>query len=252
MLCMYLFRLLQSLALSALDRIVQILEKTWWYYHIFLLVVKFGKVLVHTFSYYVLWRRIPLRNTVYKPSDVTVIVSTVGDFGIEFQMCIRSILENKPARILVVTVGDMANAISACEKLCPYTIEVMAIDEPDKRRQFLKAVGSVTTQIIVTADDHVKWPKTYLQSTLMPFDDEKTGLVGTVKRVIRDRGNSVLESALNYEAVIYLERHNFECTASYNIDGGIFVISGRTALMRTEIVRTNEFHHEYLNGEFTP
>lgn len=212
--------------------------------------VKFGKVLVHAFSYYVFWQRIPLRaDTVYKPSDVTVIVSSVGDFGEEFEMCIRSILDNNPARILVVTVGDTTKAATVCKKLCPNTIEVMAIDEPDKRRQFLTAVTSITTKITVTADDHVMWPKTYLQSALMPFDDEQVGEVGTVKRVFREHGNTLQENWLNYTAVIYLERHNYECTATYNIDGGVFVISGRTALIRTEIIQTIEFHHEYLNGK---
>jgi cellulose synthase/poly-beta-1,6-N-acetylglucosamine synthase-like glycosyltransferase len=221
-----------------------------WMANFFLLAaVKFIKVIVHTFSYYVLSLRIPLqKDNIYKSSDVTVIVPTVGDYGREFHECIKSILANKPSRIIVAIVGDTMKADQICKTLCSKTIDVVSIESADKRRQFLTAAETVKTDIIVYSDDHVFWPTTFLQSSLTPFNDEKVGLVGTVKRVIRDRGDTLLESMLNYIAVIYLERHNFECTASYNIDGGVFVISGRTAAVRTEIVQTPEFHHDYLHG----
>lgn len=47
-----------------------------------------------------------------------------------------------------------------------------------------------------------------------------------------------------------MERHNFECTATYNIDGGVFVISGRTALARTSIIQSAEYKHGYQNEYF--
>ena len=229
----------------------QVTPKSFWLLLFSLLAtVKFVKVLVHTFSYYVLSPRIPLRSsTKYRSSDVTVIVPTVGDFGEEFRNCINSILANKPARIIVAIVGSATKAVNVCRELCPKTIDVVSIDVADKRRQFLTAAGMVDTKIIGYADDHVFWPKTFLQSALMPFDDSKVGIVGTVKRVLRRRGNSILESFLNYIAVIYLERHNFECTATYNIDGGAFVISGRSALLRAVIVKNDEFHYQYLHGK---
>jgi hypothetical protein len=76
------------------------------------------------------------------------------------------------------------------------------------------------------------------------------GLVGTSKRVIRDRSYSFVNSFFNYLACIYLERHNFECTASYNIDGGVFVISGRTVLARTSILHSVEYREKFQNERF--
>lgn len=97
------------------------------------------------------------------------------------------------------------------------------------------------------ADDHVFWPATFLMHALAPFEDPLVGLVGTVKRVERLKTGSFKERLLNYIAVIYLERHNFECTASYNLDGGVFVISGRTALTRTEIMHSVEYRRGFLD-----
>lgn len=55
---------------------------------------------------------------------------------------------------------------------------------------------------------------------------------------------------------LYLERHNFEIRASYTIDMGIFVASGRTAIYRTEILKLKEFlrgfTNEYLLGLSKP
>lgn len=226
------------------------LPSFWLATFLLLAIVKFGKVIVHTYSYFLLSPRICIQDsTKYKPSDVTVIVPTVSDFEQEFRDCIKSILANRPARIVVAIVGDNTKAVRVCQALCSNTIHVMSIKSADKRRQFLIAAETVTTKIMAYADDHVFWPETFLQSALMPFDDENVGIVGTVKRVIRQRGKTIRESLLNYLAVIYLERHNFECTASYNIDGGVFVISGRSALVQSKIVQTREFQHEYLHGK---
>lgn len=40
---------------------------------------------------------------------------------------------------------------------------------------------------------------------------------------------------------MYLERHNFEVTATTRVDGGAFVISGRTSLHKTSIIQDPEF-----------
>ncbi|KFZ12028.1 hypothetical protein V501_04426 [Pseudogymnoascus sp. VKM F-4519 (FW-2642)] len=46
---------------------------------------------------------------------------------------------------------------------------------------------------------------------------------------------------------MYLERSNFDLTATSNIDGGVSTISGRTVLMRTDMVKNSNFAHAYLN-----
>jgi cellulose synthase/poly-beta-1,6-N-acetylglucosamine synthase-like glycosyltransferase len=130
------------------------------------------------------------------------------------------------------------------------TIVVIAVNVANKRAQFVHALKKVETPITCYADDHVFWPITFLKHALAPFEDPLVGLVGTVKRVERVKTGSFMERFLNYIAVIYLERHNFECTASYNLDGGVFVISGRTALTRTEIMHSVEFRQGFLNEKW--
>lgn len=103
------------------------------------------------------------------------------------------------------------------------------------------------TPITCYADDHVFWPTTFLKHALAPFEDPLVGLVGTVKRVERMKTGTFKERLLNYIAVMYLERHNFECTATYNLDGGVFVISGRTALARTKIMHSLDYRRGYLS-----
>jgi cellulose synthase/poly-beta-1,6-N-acetylglucosamine synthase-like glycosyltransferase len=214
-----------------------------------LAIYKTLKTVVHIISYNFFSQ--PAKPSTYPtviPQDITVIIPTVGDLDDEFKQCIRSILRNRLAKILVSTVGyDKYNqAVQVCGEL-DRRISVLAIKNPNKREQFIHAANTVQTRITCHADDHVFWPSTYLRSSLAPFEDPFVGIVGTVKRVIRDRSGSIIDSFLNYIACIYLERHNFECTASYNINGSVFVISGRTAFIRTEIIQSLKYRQGFLN-----
>lgn len=229
----------------------------WLLAFVSLAVFKFLKVLVHTASFYLLTNpaQQPVNPTLY-PNDVTVIVPSVGEFDDEFIECIETILANKPKRLIVCTVGlakltkarDVCSEISSRDRSAKIT--VLSVTEPNKRAQFIKAVTVVKTQIIAYADDHVFWPPTFLKSALAPFEDQRVGIVGTIKKVRRDRSGGFWSSFMNYIACMYLERHNFECTASYNLDGGVFVISGRTALTRTNIVHQVEFRQAFLNEKW--
>jgi hypothetical protein len=73
-----------------------------------------------------------------------------------------------------------------------------------------------------------------------------------VNRVIRQRSGAFYESFRNYLACVYLERQNFECTASYNIDGGVSVISRLTRLIRTSIIRETEYDEGFSNEVWKP
>jgi cellulose synthase/poly-beta-1,6-N-acetylglucosamine synthase-like glycosyltransferase len=177
----------------------------------------------------------------------------VGEFDGEFIECIESIVANNPRRIIVSTAGytKQAKAKKVCLEISSRhlnaRITVLSMKDPNKRAQFLRGVSASHTQIIAYADDHVFWPPTFLKSALAPFEDQRVGLVGVAKKVRRDRSGGFRRSFLNYIACLYLERHNFECTASHNLDGGVFVISGRTALTRTNIVHHLHFRREFLN-----
>lgn len=50
--------------------------------------------------------------------------------------------------------------------------------------------------------------------------------------------------------ILYLERHNFEICATNALDGGVFVLSGRTAAYRTAILKDSGFMRYFL-GEYS-
>jgi hypothetical protein len=215
---------------------------------LFLSLFKFLKVFVHTISY-----------NVYKPPrmpeyatltslDCTVIIPTVGDMDGEFIETVQSILACNPTGLIISTVGvgKLKLAQEVCAKIDP-DILCIAVDRPNKRSQFMAAVNRVNTAITVSADDHVFWPRTFLQTAIASFEDPHVGLVGTVKRVRRANLGWSFADFLNFVACIYLERHNFECTASHNVDGGVFVISGRTVLFRTSIIQSPPFQKAFMN-----
>ncbi|TGO14874.1 hypothetical protein BTUL_0047g00360 [Botrytis tulipae] len=226
---------------------------------VFLFAFKFVKIVVHLFSYNFLssYKLPPLHPSVV-PSDVTVIIATVGDFADEFVRTIDLVLENHPAKIIISTVGTekliqarrVVERIMREKRLPGRKIEVIAVHQPSKRVQCVQASLQVRTGLIAYVDDHVFWPRTFLQSVLAEFEDPAVGIVGTCKRVIREPGDNWSDSLRNFFACIYLERHNYELTSTYNIDGGLWVVSGRTCLLRTEIVQSVDYRSKFLSETF--
>ncbi|KAM0131573.1 hypothetical protein ACHAO1_007286 [Botrytis cinerea] len=224
-----------------------------------LFVFKFLKVVVHLFSYNFLssYKLPPLHPSVV-PSDVTVIIASVGDFADEFVRTVELILKNNPAKIIISTVGTekliqarrVVEEIMRDKGLPGRKIEVIAIHQPSKRAQCVQASLQVRTGIIAYVDDHVFWPASFFQSVLSEFEDPAVGIVGTRKRVIRDSGDNWSDSLRNFFACIYLDRHNYEMTSTYNIDGGVWVISGRTCLVRADIVQSVEYRRRFLSETF--
>ncbi|EGU85026.1 hypothetical protein FOXB_04446 [Fusarium oxysporum f. sp. conglutinans Fo5176] len=190
-------------------------------------------------------------------SDVTVILPTIDPQGPDFRECVESILANNPACILVVTVGAVLReeCQTVLRKLsvdAPHTqILVSALSEPSKRRQITHAMPSVTTAITIFADDHVFWPRSFIPSVLAPFEDQSVGMVATKKRVRRTTpGVLTWPSIVNFIACNYLQRHNWELRSSNAIDGGVFVISGRTAVYRTEFLNNTDLLQRFCHEKF--
>lgn len=106
-----------------------------------------------------------------------------------------------------------------------------------KRFQTTLGLSHVRTPITVLADDHVFWPPKYLSHLLAPFHNPSIGGVGTSKRVrpTYPPGTFTWLSFWNLMGILYLERHNFDICATNALDGGVFVLSGRTAAYRTSI-----------------
>ncbi|KAI1340906.1 nucleotide-diphospho-sugar transferase [Xylariaceae sp. FL0016] len=204
---------------------------------------------------------IPARPTLRR-ADCTVVVPTVDPRGAGFLECVQSILRNQAGVLIIITVGrareaDARNQIKAFRARYPgTTIITTSIDEANKRKQVAAGLGLVQTSIVVLADDSVTWPSlNFLPSAIAPFEDPRTGAVATNKHVRRfytpiNSLRSLRTSFFGFLGCTYLARHNFEIRATNAIDGGVFVISGRTALYRSAILKDPRFLKRYLDEHF--
>lgn len=225
-----------------------------------LFLFRYVRLVVHIIAYN-LYKPTPIsRNPRYGRSDATVIIPTVEPGNPDFDECIRSVLENRPKKIVVVTVGEKcfgdADRIckevfahfNACNPGAANTIDVIKASEANKRKQLATAIEKVHTEITVWVDDHVFWlSEHFLPTAIAPFEDANVGIIGTNKRVRREDKGTFVKNFWNFLGCLYLERHNFEITATTQIDGGAFVISGRTSLHRTTIMQDPKFLHEFQN-----
>jgi hypothetical protein len=120
-------------------------------------------------------------------------------------------------------------------------LKVLQIPIANKRLQVCKAIPFVKTHITVMADDDVIWPSTILPWLLAPFEDKKIGGVGTCQRVRRLETGTFMEWCYNWLGAVYIERRNFEISATHCIDGGTSCMSGRTCSFRTKILQDDDF-----------
>ncbi|KUL81669.1 hypothetical protein ZTR_11129 [Talaromyces verruculosus] len=234
-----------------------------------LFIFRYLRLIVHIIAFWC-YRPVPIPDQPsYSRRDVTVIIPTVEPKNKDFKECLESIWKHEPREMFIVVVGEkmktqtqsIVDRLIECTESTEYTrhtdIVVLSNDEANKRTQIVHALNCVQTEIVAFADDHVFWssPK-FLPTVLAPFEDPKVGGVCTNKRVRRDYQLTWWESIWNMLGALYLERHNFEIRASYTVDGGIFVSSGRTAAYRSSIVKTEEFRqgftNEYLLGSSVP
>lgn len=101
----------------------------------------------------------------------------------------------------------------------------------------------VRTALTVFADDDVLWPRTLLKYLLAAFEDRQVGGAGTCQRLRR----SPNPSFWNILGAFYLERRNFEISATSHVDGGISCLSGRTSAFRTPILQDKAFVRGFAN-----
>ncbi|KAG7293689.1 hypothetical protein NEMBOFW57_003745 [Staphylotrichum longicolle] len=188
--------------------------------------------------------------------DVTAVIPTVDPERGTFRDTVLSCAENSPAKIVIITAGN-----ELYEKTLPYIAEFerfypsieFVLDRTQvasKRAQVALAVPHIKTAIAVLLDDHVFWGPNFLESLLSAFKDPKVGLVGTNKRVRREKGLNLWRRFWNMLGATYLCRHNFEIRATNAVDGGVFVISGRTCALRTEILNHPDFLPGYTDEKF--
>jgi cellulose synthase/poly-beta-1,6-N-acetylglucosamine synthase-like glycosyltransferase len=223
-----------------------------------LFVFRYLRLIVHLISFWLFYRPTPVPpNPTLFPSDCTIILPTVDPENRDFEECITSCLENGPGAIIIVTVGAeltklTKSIVEPYSRRYPLTqISVKTADEANKRRQVAHGLRYVKTKITVLLDDHVFWPtERFLPTLLAPFEDPKVGIVGTNNRVRRTDTGFNIRSFWNMIGALYLERHNFEIRATNAIDGGTFVVSGRTSAHRSEILKDPAFIEEFTNERF--
>jgi cellulose synthase/poly-beta-1,6-N-acetylglucosamine synthase-like glycosyltransferase len=191
----------------------------------------------------------------YTSRDVSVLIPTVEN-NEAFINCAWSICVNNPAYLFVIAVGqemrgEIDNSLHYLRNEFPtVNIQVHHTNAPNKRRQIDTVIPLIQTRLTCMVDATVIWGPRFFDSALAPLEDPNICLVGTNKRVRRTRDAGLFASFGNFIGCLYIERHNFECRAQNAISGEVFVISGRTNVVRTAIVQDLNFRIGYTDERF--
>ncbi|KAL2017388.1 hypothetical protein VTK56DRAFT_2231 [Thermocarpiscus australiensis] len=231
----------------------------WAIFHIILWLYRYVRLLVHCVSHWTYKSKVPNWDKPrYTAEDVTVVIPTIHNRPEELRPSLESILACKPAKLILVTTWNKHEALSRVaatlhdpDGATRTEIDVLHVDKANKRLQVCKALEDdhVQTAITVMADDDVEWPPTLMPWLLAPFEDDRIGGVGTCQRVKRV-GGDIMTRIFNWLGAAYIERRNFEISATHNIDGGTSCMSGRTGAYRTGILKSYEFLHSFKNEKW--
>lgn len=221
----------------------------WAYLFSILWLYRYFRLIVHCFSHWLYKSKPILEKPTYTSSDVTVIIPTIHHHFPELRHSLQSVLACKPAKLILVTTWNKFGALEQLAKSLRFTaaqeteIEVLHVDKANKRLQTCEALKGdhVKTPIIITADDDVEWPSTLMPWILAPFEDPAIGGVGTCQRVKRIWDQDIMARVYNWLGAAYIERRNFEISATHNIDGGTSCMSGRTGAYRASILKSHDF-----------
>ncbi|TLS20378.1 uncharacterized protein PpBr36_11209 [Pyricularia pennisetigena] len=209
------------------------------------------RLIVHCYSHWTYKSKpIPIKPS-YTADDVTVVIPTIHDNLDELRPSLESILATRPHRLIIVTTADKFKDLQEVrERLSSSKICILSTQYANKRIQVCEALPKITTRITVIADDDVTWPSTIMPWILAPFEDLKIGGVGTCQRVKRVREGGLALRVWNWLGAAYIERRNFEISATHNMDGGTSCLSGRTGAYRSEILQDYEFREGFMKEEW--
>lgn len=198
------------------------------------------------------YRAIPkVDNPSFTSTDVTVIVPTIEGHVEQLRGPLQSILACDPYELILVTTTDKyAMLLDFALSLKDSRIKVYQSRIANKRLQLREAIPRVTSAITVLVDDDVTWPCTALPWILAPFERKEIGSVGVCQKVRRLSSGSILECCFNWQGADYIERRNFEISATHFLDGGTSCMSGRTNALRTEILHDPLFLHGFCNEKW--
>lgn len=182
---------------------------------------------------------------------MTVVIPSIEGAGDELWNTIRSILVTEPYEIILVTVeAHELRAKLMVKTMGSPRVRVCCVAHPNKRRQMVRAIPEVKTDITVFADDDVTWPPKLLLWMLAPLENERFGGVGTNQRLRRAVAPDYRQRIWGYLGALYLERRNFDCASCMYMDGGLPCLSGRTVAYRTKILRDDAFIHGFTHEEW--
>ncbi len=213
---------------------------------------RYVRLAVHCFAHWSYKSKPIPANPTYTSADVTVITPTIHNAFEELRPSLQSILACRPAKLILVTTWNKFDALNKlAETLRTYgdkstAIEVLHVDKANKRLQVCEALRGehVRTPITVMADDDVEWP-----STLIPGSSHRSR-TSRLAAWAHARGskriwNGPLSTRIwNWLGAAYIERRNFEISATHYMDGGTSCMSGRTGAYRSEILKS----HDFLEG----
>ncbi|KAL9125266.1 MAG: hypothetical protein Q9217_005502 [Psora testacea] len=199
-----------------------------------------------------LLRPIPIpENPRLNSQHVTVVLPSIEGDGEVLWETIGSILKTQPFEIIVVTIdANLERARCMIKKMDSPRIRVLSIPYPNKRRQMVRAIPEIKTDVTIFADDDVLWPAKLLQWMLAPLEDESYGGVGTNQRLRRAESPPLQQRIYGYLNALYLERRNFDCASCMYMDGGLPCLSGRTVAYRTQILQDEAFTYNFTHEEW--
>lgn len=182
---------------------------------------------------------------------VTVVIPSLEGGGDELVDTIQSILVTEPFEIILVTIeANEERAKAMIKQMGTAKVRVCCVKHPNKRRQMVRAIPEIKTEITVFADDDVTWPPKLLRWMLAPLENEKYGAVGTNQRLRRAESPTFQQRIWGFLGALYLERRNFDCAACMYMDGGLPCLSGRTVAYRTNIIRDEAFIYGFAHEEW--
>lgn len=204
---------------------------------------RYTRTIVHSISHWSYKSKPIPEKPQYTPDDVTVVIPTIHNVFEELRPSLESILATRPRQLIMITTRDKYEALQelAATLSMPDAILVLETEIANKRLQVCEALPHVKTSITIMADDDVWWPSTLLPWILAPFEDPQIGGVGTCQRVRRERGQGLNNNIWNWLGAAYIERRNFEISATHNMDGGTSCMSGRTGAYRSAILSSGDF-----------
>lgn len=214
-------------------------------------VHRYLRLIVHCVSHWIYKSKPIAAKPTFTNEDVTVVIPTIHNVFEELRPSLQSILACKPAELILITTHDKRKGLDELVATLGYpSIRVFDTPIANKRLQVCEALPHVKTPITIMADDDVTWPSTLMPWILAPFEDPRMGGVGTNQRVRREWDAPLAERMWNWLGAAYIERRNFEISATHNMDGGTSCMSGRTGAYRSEILQSHDFLHGFKNEKW--